>query len=280
MNKFLVVAAFIALGFYSMPRAMAQDGKPAGDASYADRLQVAVQKICPVSGEELGSMGEPVKSNNGTSTVFLCCDGCAGKPVDQKHWRAILKNIAQAQKVCPITGKPVDASMKSIVVNGQSVFVCCPQCIAKIQADPRGTLDKVNANYAASIAEQVHIAAQGICPVSGEELGSMGDPIAVKIGDETAFLCCKRCIGKAVNKEHWAKIQSNLRTAQATCPVTGEPLPADAQSTVVDGQRIFVCCPKCIDSIKGDPATYLAKLNEQYWVAAQTKNGERGEHEK
>ncbi|MFT5467761.1 MAG: hypothetical protein ACI8UO_002868 [Verrucomicrobiales bacterium] len=32
------------------------------------------------------------------------------------------------------------------------------------------------------------------CVVSGEELGSMGEPVIVKHGDVTVKLCCKSCI--------------------------------------------------------------------------------------
>ena len=34
------------------------------------------------------------------------------------------------------------------------------------------------------------------CVVSGEELGSMGEPVVVKHGDVTVKLCCKSCIEK------------------------------------------------------------------------------------
>lgn len=34
------------------------------------------------------------------------------------------------------------------------------------------------------------------CVVSGEELGSMGDRVAYKVGDVEIQLCCKMCVGK------------------------------------------------------------------------------------
>jgi hypothetical protein len=37
------------------------------------------QKTCPVTGEELGSMGEPVPVTLKGKTVYVCCRGCAGK---------------------------------------------------------------------------------------------------------------------------------------------------------------------------------------------------------
>ena len=46
------------------------------ELSPADRALAEEQKICPVSGEPLGSMGKPVKVTVKGRTLFLCCDGC------------------------------------------------------------------------------------------------------------------------------------------------------------------------------------------------------------
>jgi YHS domain-containing protein len=34
------------------------------------------QRVCPVSGELLGAMGKPFKTEVKGKTVFLCCQGC------------------------------------------------------------------------------------------------------------------------------------------------------------------------------------------------------------
>jgi hypothetical protein len=47
--------------------------------SKEDQLLVAKQKICPVTGGELGSMGKPVARTVKGRKVFLCCEGCEGK---------------------------------------------------------------------------------------------------------------------------------------------------------------------------------------------------------
>lgn len=44
-----------------------------------------------------------------------------------------------------------------------------------------------------SAVDQALADAQGICPVSGESLGSMGTPIKVMIEDRPVFLCCPPC---------------------------------------------------------------------------------------
>ena len=44
-----------------------------------DRALAEKQKVCPVSGEPLGSMGKPYKVTVNGRDVFLCCQGCEGK---------------------------------------------------------------------------------------------------------------------------------------------------------------------------------------------------------
>jgi YHS domain-containing protein len=46
------------------------------ELSAEDRATAQKQRICPVSGEVLGSMGKPVKVTVKGQTVFLCCSGC------------------------------------------------------------------------------------------------------------------------------------------------------------------------------------------------------------
>ena len=152
--------------------------------SETDQLLIAVQKICPVSGSELGSMGDPIKVQAGGQALFLCCKGCQGKKISEEHWKTIQARRAQAQGTCPIMGKAVDATMKSTIVNGQQIFVCCPPCIAKIQADVEGSLKKVNAGYASFVAQerqassdQMHIQAQGI--LSNQSPGWRTGPVSL-----------------------------------------------------------------------------------------------------
>jgi hypothetical protein len=42
----------------------------------SDAEQALKQIVCPVSEENLGSMGKPVKVTAAGRTFFLCCDGC------------------------------------------------------------------------------------------------------------------------------------------------------------------------------------------------------------
>jgi len=61
------------------------DGEDAADAevpasfaalSPADRDLAIKQKVCPVTGEPLGTMGTPIKVTVAGHEVFICCPGC------------------------------------------------------------------------------------------------------------------------------------------------------------------------------------------------------------
>ncbi len=54
-----------------------------------------------------------------------------------------------------------------------------------------------------------------------------------------------------------------LIARQKICPVTGESLESmgGAIKLMVGDQPLFVCCEGCVDQVKDDPTTYLAKLN-------------------
>lgn len=57
---------------------------------------------------------------------------------------------------------------------------------------PKGDLD-----FSGLTADQAARAkAQGVCPVSGKPLGSMGAPIEVEGAGAKVFLCCEGCLKK------------------------------------------------------------------------------------
>jgi hypothetical protein len=60
----------------------------------ADRKPALAQRICPVTGAALGSMGVPVKITLRGQTVFLCCKGCVGKA--KRSPDEMLKKLADA----------------------------------------------------------------------------------------------------------------------------------------------------------------------------------------
>ena len=114
----------------------------------------------------------------------------------------------------------------------------------------------------ASETDRLLVDAQGICPVSGQKLGSHGDPVKATVGEQTIFLCCKGCVGKDIPKENWSKVLQTMAAAQGVCPVMKRALPKKPASLVVDGRTVFVCCNPCIAKVQADPGKYVAVVDQ------------------
>ena len=123
--------------------------------------------------------------------------------------------------------------------------------------------------------DRLHAAVQDICPVTGQKLGTHGEPIKVKIGKEEIFLCCRGCLKKQVDRKHWATIHANFAKAQGICPIMKKELPKQPKWTVVDGQIVYVCCPPCTQKIEADSETYLKKIDELYTASLRAKSNRR-----
>ena len=48
----------------------------------SDRELAEKQKICPVANSPLGSMGTPIKVDVDGQSVFICCEGCRDRLLD------------------------------------------------------------------------------------------------------------------------------------------------------------------------------------------------------
>ena len=111
-------------------------------------------ETCPVSGDKLGSMGEPVDALAGHRLVKLCCPGCRAE-LDADPAAAVEKvdaAIIAAQKpdypmeTCPVTGAKLGSMGEPVdrVVGGTLVRLCCPGCDAQLAANPAKVLQKLD----------------------------------------------------------------------------------------------------------------------------------------
>ncbi len=62
---------------FTVPFAIAVEGElSVTKATHADQAAINALKLCPVSHEELGSMGTPLKVSRGGRSTIICCKGC------------------------------------------------------------------------------------------------------------------------------------------------------------------------------------------------------------
>ncbi len=204
---------------------------------------IARQKICPVSGKPLGSMGDPVAVDVNGQKLYVCCAGCvnavksdpakyaAGRPqiTVTTATQADAAAIA-AQKVCPVMDEPLGGmgTPIKVMVGDKPIYLCCKGCIKKIQAEPAKYLAMVYGN---------------------------GDRASVPAGTEQV----RDGIFKVVSAD------VPFIAAQKKCPVMDEPLDAMGGPYKVNaaGKAIYICCPGCEKKITADPQKWLAVLKSQ-----------------
>jgi len=197
--------------FVSMSMMSAQAGKhedigmKAGhtDAKKPDAVPY-ILNTCAISGEELGSMGDPIiKSYDGREVKF-CCKMCVPRfEKDLKSSFAKLnQKIIDSQlpfypvTTCVVSGEEFGGEMGDpidVVHNNRLVRLCCKMCKGDFKDNPQQFIAKLDA---AVIAQQGEHYPLTTCPISGEELGSMGDAINVVYAGRLVKFCCAMCVPK------------------------------------------------------------------------------------
>jgi hypothetical protein len=152
LSKFLALAVTVVFVGFSL----GDEPKKESPEQRRERLQIAVQAICPVSGESLTSHAKPVKMTDPETkeVLYVCCEDCLKSKPDAKHLDKIRANFAKAQGHCLVmTDNEVSEKSKMGIVEGHAVFVCCPPCIKKMTAAPEKFLAKLDDLYEASLKQ-------------------------------------------------------------------------------------------------------------------------------
>jgi Cu(I)/Ag(I) efflux system membrane fusion protein len=136
-----------------------------------DRELAMSQRVCPVTDMLLGSMGQPPKIQLGDRTVFVCCQGCQGRlvedpdkflaklngksVVDEKEEQTVRlaladltpedRRVAESQRICPVADMRLGTMgvPHKVDVNGVPVFICCAGCRESLLEEPEKYLAKL-----------------------------------------------------------------------------------------------------------------------------------------
>ncbi|MFO0809006.1 MAG: efflux RND transporter periplasmic adaptor subunit [Gemmataceae bacterium] len=140
------------------------------EASEENQKLAAAQRLCPVTGKPLGSMGLPVRVSVKDVQVLLCCDGCREK--------ALKDPDATIKKVAELKGKPGPNPVPPKV----------PPAAGADDAKIRAALAVLSPEDRALAEGQKYCA---VLPKN--RLGSMGRPHRTTVGGKVIFLCCEGC---------------------------------------------------------------------------------------
>ncbi|MCB9917384.1 MAG: hypothetical protein H6832_03180 [Planctomycetes bacterium] len=181
---------------------------------------------CPVSGKKLGSMGEPVVELYDGREVRFCCNGCPKNfekdlakslaTLDEKiidDQRALYPLETSLVSGAKLSGAKLSgAKLSGIKLEGKKTddtklekepvdFVYGNRLVRVGSDEERATFVAHAAKYMEALDKAV-VAAQkddyplDSCPISGEKLGSMGNPIDRVVAGRLVRLCCKSCVKK------------------------------------------------------------------------------------
>lgn len=78
-------------------------------------------------------------------------------------------------------------------VDGREIRLCCEECVEKLEADQAGYLKALDNVI---IATQLADYPASTCPISGQPLGSMGDPYDYVFDGKLVRFCCAGCTGQ------------------------------------------------------------------------------------
>lgn len=183
-------------------KAAATEGETSpDDAIIAAQLMHYPLDTCIVSGQALGSMGEPFNYVHEGRLVRFCCAGCIERfeAEPAKFITALDEKIVSAQvasypmTTCVIGGGELSSMGEPLnyFYENRLVRFCCAGCIAKFDADPDTAMAKIDAAYADQQRADYPL---DYCPVMGDELGSDEEVVEVIVGNQLVRLCCNDCV--------------------------------------------------------------------------------------
>jgi len=182
------------------PAAAQAPAAPAGDdAVIAAQLPSYPLKTCACCGAALTD--KAVNTVVDGRLVRVCAQECVAtaKTKSADAFAKIDAAVIAAQKpnypltTCVMKGEGLGDDPQDVVVGTKLVRVCCKRCAAAVKKDSTAAMAKVDAAWIEAGKKTYKL---DTCPISGEKLGAMGDPVDYLYGTQLVRLCCKNCAKK------------------------------------------------------------------------------------
>lgn len=161
---------------------------------------------CAVSGQPLGSMGDPIIMEIEGREIRLCCAAC--KPKLLNDTAAVLKRVDEKiiedqvpfypLAKCVVTGEPLFDGEKFIGMNvifkNRLIRVKDAGAAERFRANPRRLLEELD--KAVIEAQEDRYPLETCAVLEQSKLGSMGDPVQRVVANRLVQFCCAGCLPK------------------------------------------------------------------------------------
>ncbi len=197
----VLLVFLIKVGVLSEPASAQQESRPVSAQKVTEAKRQGdpyYLATCPVSGEKLGSMGDPVIKIYDGREVRFCCEGCISK--FEKNQAASLIKLDEIMKKDQLLRYP----LKTSVVSGKALpeksvdFVHNNRLVRLVDSQEKEQFLEDSARHLRELDKAVISRGKEYplktCVVSGEEFGgSMGAPLDLVVANRLIRICCKGC---------------------------------------------------------------------------------------
>jgi hypothetical protein len=244
-----------------------------------DESLIAMQKICPVTGAKLGSMGKPIRKNIQGRTVFLCCAGCEDKlAAKPDYYIGRLSTVSDAGVLAVPERSVIDTgNMKIVYVEREpGLFEGVAVTLGPFSGGYYPVIDGLlpGDRVAAAGAFLVDAETRLNPAAASAYFGASGTPSTGGASSEVNPTRASKSDSATSSSTVSAKELANLaklgladrRQAeqQRTCPITDLPLGSMGVPYKLDlaGKSLFLCCEQCKGEVNQDPQSALLKVQK------------------
>lgn len=179
----LRITALILFVLTIVPAVAAQESKPTTPSATTVTVPTFANTTCPI-------MGKPSSTKLFADTphgrIYICCKACV-KKIDadpESAYKAAYPTAKKVgNKVCPVTGEPVDPK-STVTIQGYEIGLCCSECA-------KGVLDNAQVYLAKLTNPKVVDVDNATCPITGKPVANNA---FVLIGDNLVHLSSPDCV--------------------------------------------------------------------------------------
>jgi len=250
---------------------------PAGD----DAALAKWQRICPVTGAKLGSMGKPVRVEAQGQPLLLCCAGCKDAVAhDPEHYMQRLHTVGPdgvlavpqdavidtgAEKIVYVERKPgmFDGVLVTLGPKAEGYYAVLDGLLPGDVVASAGAF-LIDAETRLNPAVAANYFGAGGSPATSKPSGAPIEKQTEKpAGADPSKSVPALTDKQQANIDKLPPADRRLAIKQRTCPITGEPLGSMGVPIKIElqGRTVLLCCAGCRDEANQNPDKVLQKLD-------------------